>query len=245
MYKNNSQNSENIISRIKRNLCREVYSRPPVYQIWRIYLDLWDHDCKKWVWPTFGCKQLWCKSNSTCHATYWMYIPSFKLISQSMFKRSPENADGRTDGRTDGRMHRRTLPRHNTSFFKRAYNQKLHHSHKFTWDEYFCPFAIAVTGTAGMKYHHIIEHFCLMPRLWQTSSDAGSAVMQNSCMQFHNVLISLASKGFYWVSMTTLWHGKTCRFTGSLWEESTGHQWFTLTKGQSCISLTFFAIRFR
>ena len=40
--------------------------------------------------------QLWCKSNSTCRATYWMYIPSFKLISQSMLKKSPENADGRT-----------------------------------------------------------------------------------------------------------------------------------------------------
>ena len=42
-----------------------------------------------------------------------MYIPSFKLISQSMLKKSPENADGRTDRRTDGR----TLPRHNTPRF--------------------------------------------------------------------------------------------------------------------------------
>ena len=42
-----------------------------------------------------------------------MYIPSFKLISQSMLKKSPENKDGRTDGQTDGR----TLPRHNTSRF--------------------------------------------------------------------------------------------------------------------------------
>ena len=42
-----------------------------------------------------------------------MHIPSFKLIYQSMLKKSPENADGRTDGRTD----RRTLPRHNTSRF--------------------------------------------------------------------------------------------------------------------------------
>ena len=40
----------------KRYLCREVHSRPPVYQIWRFYLDLWGHDCKKWVWPTLGCK---------------------------------------------------------------------------------------------------------------------------------------------------------------------------------------------
>ena len=50
-----------------------------------------------------------------------MYIPSFKLISQSMLKKSPENADGRTDGqtdrRTDGQTDGRTLPRHNTSRF--------------------------------------------------------------------------------------------------------------------------------
>ena len=58
--------------------------------------------------------QLWCNSNSTCRATYWMYIPSFKLISQSMLKKSPETrTDGQTDGRTDGR----TFPRHNTSRF--------------------------------------------------------------------------------------------------------------------------------
>ena len=50
-----------------------------------------------------------------------MHIPSFKLISQSMLKKSPENANGRTDGRTDrrtdGQTDGRTLPRHNTSRF--------------------------------------------------------------------------------------------------------------------------------
>ena len=51
-----------------------------------------------------------------------MHIPSFKLISQSMLKKSPENSDGRTDGRTDRRTDGRTLPR----FFKRAY-KKWHH----------------------------------------------------------------------------------------------------------------------
>ena len=47
-----------------------------------------------------------------------MYIPSFKLISQSMLKKSPENADGRTGrtGRTDGQ----TLPRHDTSRFSKG-----------------------------------------------------------------------------------------------------------------------------
>ena len=38
--KNNRQNSENKIFEKKRNLCREVYSGPSTYQIWRIYLDL-------------------------------------------------------------------------------------------------------------------------------------------------------------------------------------------------------------
>ena len=48
-----------------------------------------------------------------------MHIPSFKLISQSMLKKSPENSDGRTDGtdgRTDGHCHSIIRP-----FFKRAY----------------------------------------------------------------------------------------------------------------------------
>ena len=45
-----------------------------------------------------------------------MYIPSFKLISQSMLKQSPENSDGRTDRRTDGHCHSIIRP-----FFKRAY----------------------------------------------------------------------------------------------------------------------------
>ena len=62
--------------------------------------------------------QLWCNSNSTCRATYWMYIPSFKLISQSMLEKNPENADGRTDGQTDGQTDgRTTLPWHNMSRF--------------------------------------------------------------------------------------------------------------------------------
>ena len=121
--KNNRQNSENnIFYKKKRNLCPEVYSRPSVSQIWRIYLDLWGHDSKKNGFDLlldlnyFKVTQLWCNSNSTCRATYWMYIPSFKLISQSMLKKNPENTDGRTDGRT--------LPRHNTSVFKRAYKNR-------------------------------------------------------------------------------------------------------------------------
>ena len=45
-----------------------------------------------------------------------MHIPSFKLISQSTLKKSPENSDGRTDGQTDGHCHSIIRP-----FFKRAY----------------------------------------------------------------------------------------------------------------------------
>ena len=63
--------------------------------------------------------QLWWNSNSTCRATYWMHIPSFKLISQSTLKKSPENSDGRTDGRTDGHCHSIIRP-----FFKRAYKKR-------------------------------------------------------------------------------------------------------------------------
>ena len=48
-----------------------------------------------------------------------MYIPSLKLIYQSMLKKSPENTDGRTDGRTDGHCHGIIRP-----FFKRAYKNK-------------------------------------------------------------------------------------------------------------------------
>ena len=58
--------------------------------------------------------QLWWNSNSTCRATYWMHIPSFKLISQSMLEKSPENSDGRTDG------HCHSIIR---PFFKRAYKK--------------------------------------------------------------------------------------------------------------------------
>ena len=63
--------------------------------------------------------QLWCNSNSTCQATYWMYIPSFKLISQSMLEkvRKPRT-DGRTDGRMDWHCHSMICP-----FLKQAYKK--------------------------------------------------------------------------------------------------------------------------
>ena len=98
--------------------------------------------------------QLWCNSNSTCRATYWKYIPSFKLISQSMLKESPENADGRTDGwtdgRTDGHCHGIIRP-----FFKRAYNKRSlsspYPSHKGTINHH-------ADSTVAMASH---ETYCL------------------------------------------------------------------------------------
>ena len=51
----NPGNSENeIFAKIGtyRDVCRGL----PMYQLWRIYLDLWGHDCEKWVWLTSGCK---------------------------------------------------------------------------------------------------------------------------------------------------------------------------------------------
>ena len=106
----------------KRNLCREVYSRPPVYQIWRIYLDLWGHDCKKWVWPTFGCKLgqsdpivMQLKLDMSCHLLN-VYTKFQIDISKHVEEKSGKC--GRTDGRTDGHCH--DIIR---SFFKRAYKK--------------------------------------------------------------------------------------------------------------------------
>ena len=113
MHKNNRQNSENDIFYKKRNLCREVYSRPPVYQIWRIYLDLWGHDCKKYVWPTFGCKLghsdpivMQLKLDMSCHLLN-VYTKCQIDISKHVEEKSGK--PGRKDGQT--------LPRHNTSRF--------------------------------------------------------------------------------------------------------------------------------
>ena len=128
--KNNRQNSENkIFEKKKPNLCRKVYSWQPTNQIWKIYLDLWVHDCTKWVWPTFGCKigqsdpsMMKLKLDMSCHL-----LNVYTKYGNDIWKhveKSPENSDGRTDGQTDRRTDGRTLPRHNASvFFKRAYNK--------------------------------------------------------------------------------------------------------------------------
>ena len=78
-----------------------------------IYLDLWGHDWKKWVWPTFGCKLgqnyplvMQLKLDMSCHLlnVYTKFqIDISKHVEEKPGKR------GRTDGLT--------LPRHNTSRF--------------------------------------------------------------------------------------------------------------------------------
>ena len=95
-----------------------------MYQIWRIYLDLWGHDCKKWVWPTFGCKLgqidpivMQLKLDMSCHLLN--VFTKFQIdISKHVEEKSgkPGRTDGRTDRRTDGHCHGIIRP-----FFKRAY----------------------------------------------------------------------------------------------------------------------------
>ena len=72
----------------------------------RIYLDLWGHDCKKWVWPTFGCKLgqgepivMQLKLDMSCHLLN--VCAKFQIdISKHVEEKSGKG--GRTDGRTDG-----------------------------------------------------------------------------------------------------------------------------------------------
>ena len=83
-----------------------------MYQIWRIYLDLWGYDCKKWVWPTFGCKLgqsdpivMQLELHMSCHLlnVYTKFqIDISKHVEEKPGKR------GQTDGRTDGQTDRRT-----------------------------------------------------------------------------------------------------------------------------------------
>ena len=95
-----------------------------MYQIWRIYLDLWGHDCKEWVWPTFGCKLgqsdpivMQLKLDMSYHLLN-LYIKFQIDISKRVEEKSGKRGrtDGRTDRRTDGHCH--GIIR---SFCKRAY----------------------------------------------------------------------------------------------------------------------------
>ena len=95
-----------------------------MYQIWRNYLDLWGHDCKKWVWPTFGCKLgqsdpivMQLKLNMSCQQQN-VYTKIQIDISKHV-----EEKSGKHGGRTDGHCHGIIRP-----FFKRAYKNTAQHS---------------------------------------------------------------------------------------------------------------------
>ena len=106
MCKNNCQNSEKrIFARILLS-CRKVYSGPPMYQIW--------------------------KSNSTCHATYCICIPSFKLISRSMLRLC-----GWTDIWTDWHMDEHCHGIIICLFFKREYKKQQGVRHIYSSKETF------------------------------------------------------------------------------------------------------------
>ena len=87
-----------------------------MYQIWRIYLDLWGYDCKKWVWPTFGCKLgqsdpivMQLELDMSCHL-----LNVYTKFQIDISKHVEEKSGKR--GRTDGHCHGIIRP-----FFKRAY----------------------------------------------------------------------------------------------------------------------------
>ena len=100
---NNHQNSKNKISAKKWNLCREVYSEPPMYQIWRIYLHLWGHDCKKCVWSTFACKvgqsdSIVMKLKLDMSRHLLNVYTKFQIDISKHVEKSPENSERRMDG---------------------------------------------------------------------------------------------------------------------------------------------------
>ena len=139
----------------KRNLCREVYSRPPVYQIWRIYLDLWGHDCKKWVWPTFGCKLgqidpflMQLSLDMLCHLLN-VYTKFQIDISKHVEKKSGK--PGRTDRRTDGHCHGIIRP-----FFKRAYKKEYLLCHVSIKDVLCCWCNVKLVSANRNKYIRFI-----------------------------------------------------------------------------------------
>ena len=98
-----------------------------MYQIWRLYLDLWGHYCKKWVWLTFGCKLgqsdpivMQLKLDMSCHLlnVYTKFqIDISKHVEEKSGKRG--RTYGHTDRRTDGHCHGIIRP-----FFKRAYKNQ-------------------------------------------------------------------------------------------------------------------------
>ena len=64
--------------------------------IWGLYIIFKAMNADKWLWPIFGCKigqgvQIGMKLELDVWHHPPDYMPSFKLISHNMYKKSPEN----------------------------------------------------------------------------------------------------------------------------------------------------------
>ena len=76
----------------------KLYLLYSAYQICRIYLDLWGHACKKWVWPTFGCKVgqshpivMKFEADMSCHLLN--VYTKFQIDAPKHVGKSPENSE--------------------------------------------------------------------------------------------------------------------------------------------------------
>ena len=110
--------------------------------------------------------QLWWNWKPTCHATYWMYIPGFKLISQMMLKKVPKT-------RTDGHFHGIIRP----FFLKRAY-KKLYHlfidcniTHINNNNIFINAACAYITKRNVIHISQIYNAFCRIGRHSETKSD--------------------------------------------------------------------------
>ena len=117
-HKNTSQNSKNKIFAKLELMSRSVQQSTYVPNLKDLSWFMRPWLQKNKFWPTLGYKvgqidpiAMKVKLNMSCHLlNVYAIIPSFKLISQSMLIKSPENSDGGTDGRT--------LTLHNTTVFQ-------------------------------------------------------------------------------------------------------------------------------
>ena len=96
----NRKNSQNKI------FVNGTYVGPHMYHIWSIHLDLWGHGCKKWVWPSFGCKisknvSIAIKLNlgMSCHIIN--VYTKVQIDIKQHFEKIKLGKHGRRDGRRD------------------------------------------------------------------------------------------------------------------------------------------------
>ena len=163
-----------------------------MYQIWRIYLDLWGYDCKKWVWPTFGCKlcqndpivvQL--KIDIPCHllTVYTKFqIDISKHVEEKSGKRG--RMDGRTDGQTGGHCHGIIRP-----FFKRAYDKNHINTQKVLWP---------VWTHLPVKYPQH-TYICMHTHTWCTNSTHTCDASRERHTHKHMVYFWTSQQSQHWV----------------------------------------------